>query len=105
MRYVARDDAGQVVAVSVVRDGAHPEALLEDAPEVLAFVQGLTEQNPLAESDLGLVRVLEDLIEVLIDKELIRFTDLPGAAQDKLMHRRGLRRALRGLELLDDGVI
>ena len=105
MRYVARDETGQVVAVSLMRDGAHPEAMLEDAPELHAFAGGLPEQDRLAESDLGLVRVLEDLIDVLIEKDLIRFTDLPEPAQDKLMHRRSLRRSLQGLELLDGGVI
>jgi hypothetical protein len=105
MRYVARDETGQVVAVSMVPDGAHPEFLREDSPELRAFVGGLSEQDSLADSDLRLVRVLEDLIDVLIEKDIIRFTDLPGPAQDKLMHRRSLRRSLQGLEILDDGVL
>ena len=32
------------------------------------------------ESDLGLARVLEDLIDLLIKKVAFRFTDLPDAA-------------------------
>lgn len=105
MRYVARNGAGQVVAVSLVRDGTHPEAMPEDAPELAAFAGGLAEAAPLAGSDLRLVRVLEDLIDLLIDKEVIRFTDLPGPAQDKLMERRSLRHTLRGLKLLDDSEV
>lgn len=102
MPYVARDETGQVVAVSLIGDGAHPEFLREDAPELAAFARGLSGPGSLADSDLGLVRVLEDLIDVLIEKDLIRFTDLPMPAQNKLMHRRGLRHALGGLVLLDD---
>ena len=105
MRYVARDGSGQVTAVGLVQDEAHPEALAVDAPELQAFLQGLSEQGPLAESDLRLVRVLEDLIDLLIDKEVIRFTDLPGPAQDKLMRRRSLRHALGSLNLIDDSGI
>jgi len=105
MRYVARDETGQVVAVSLVQDAAHPEALQEDAPELLAFARGLSEPDALAESDLGMARVLEDLIDLLIDKALIRFTDLPGPAQDKLLNRRSLRHARRGRNLLADDVL
>lgn len=105
MRYVARDGAGQVVAVSLVQDAAHGEALADDAPELAAFARNLPDRGPLADSDLRLVRVLEDLVDLLIDKEVIRFTDLPGPAQDKLMERRSLRHNLRGLKLLDDSEV
>lgn len=44
------------------------------------------------ESDLSIVRVLEDLIDVLIEKGVFRFTDLPEMAQNKLLKRRGLRK-------------
>ncbi len=44
------------------------------------------------ESDLSLVRVIEDLIDVLIERGAFRFTDLPEMAQEKLLKRRGLRK-------------
>lgn len=53
----------------------------------------------LAGSDHGMVRVLEDLIETLIGKNLIRFTDLPEAAQAKLLERRTLRRSVNALSI------
>lgn len=106
MPYVARNESGEMVAVSLIGDGAHPELLRDDAPELAAFVRGLSGAGSLADSDMGLVRVLEDLIDVLIEKDVLRFTDLPVPAQNKLMHRRGLRHALGGLQLLgDDGVV
>ncbi|VFS56484.1 Uncharacterised protein [Kluyvera cryocrescens] len=37
----------------------------------------------LQQSDLNMVRVLEDLIEVLMSKGIISITDLPPAAQSK----------------------
>ncbi|MDP3037811.1 MAG: hypothetical protein Q8N07_08770 [Rhodocyclaceae bacterium] len=52
----------------------------------------------LAVSDQVMVRVLEDLIETLIHKDLIRFTDLPEAAQAKLLERRTLRRSVNALD-------
>lgn len=53
----------------------------------------------LAGSDQGMVRVLEDLIETLIRKDLIHFTDLPEAAQAKLIERRSLRRSVNALQI------
>lgn len=38
-------------------------------------------------SDLELVRVLEDLVDVLVSRGVIRYTDLPEAAQRKLHER------------------
>jgi hypothetical protein len=56
----------------------------------------------LAESDQALIRVVEDLVDTLIGKDLLRFTDLPEAAQAKLLERRNLRRSVNALNLLDD---
>ena len=56
----------------------------------------------LAESDQALVRVLEDLIDTLIGKNLIQFTDLPDAAQAKLLERRTLRNSVNALNLIED---
>lgn len=58
--------------------------------------------DKLAESDQALVRVLEDLIDTLIGKNLIQFTDLPDAAQAKLLERRTLRRSVNALNLIED---
>jgi hypothetical protein len=50
-----------------------------------------------------MIRVLDDLIQVLTDKGVIRVTDLPAAAQAKLMDRSQAREALGGLsQLIDD---
>jgi hypothetical protein len=39
-----------------------------------------------------LSRVVENLVDVLIEKNLIMFMDLPNGAQQKLMERRGVRK-------------
>ncbi len=59
----------------------------------------------LSETDTDLARVLEDLIDVLITRGVIQFTDLPEAAQAKLLERRQTRATqTHRLELLpDDG--
>lgn len=51
----------------------------------------------LQQSDLEMIRVLEDLIQLLIHKGVVRITDLPEAAQAKLSERSRARDALGGL--------
>lgn len=58
----------------------------------------------LSDSDASLARVTEDLIDILIARGLIQFTDFPPAAQAKLLERRQTRAMLNPpLKLLDDG--
>ncbi len=64
------------------QDSSHPH------PEVTDPAQALSP------TDTGLARVLEDLIDVLISKGLIQFTDLPESAQRKLLERRSTRAIL-----------
>jgi hypothetical protein len=58
----------------------------------------------LASTDAGLARITEDLIDILINRGVIQFTDFPPAAQAKLLERRQTRSTLsKRLQLLDDG--
>ena len=80
------------------------EVVQTDEAEVKAFLQDVsTQANPLSQTDIELSRVLEDLIDVLINRGLIQFTDLPEAAQTKLLERRQTRaQYARRLNLLPD---
>ena len=53
-------------------------------------------ERMLAETDTEVSRILEDLVELLIAKQVIRFTDLPQSAQEKLLSRRRARERLQG---------
>lgn len=71
------------------------QAVSATDPEVEAFVHDVTRQaDALSQTDIGLARVLEDLIDVLINRGLLQFTDLPEAAQAKLLERRQTRASL-----------
>lgn len=60
-------------------------------------------KEQLSTSDAELVRVLEDLIDVLIANGTIRMTDLPPKALEKLTSRKQTRRKLNNsLNLIDD---
>ena len=104
MPFVGRNSQSEIVAVAAVASAATPEGIDADAPELHAFLGLITSPaGDLARTDLALIRVVEDLIATLIDKNLLRFTDLPDAAQAKLLHRSSLRRSASQLDLLEDG--
>lgn len=99
MRYVARDKEGSIVAIFDRPHPAAPEMMNEDDPELVAFVTGgKTDEalrSYLQESEGDLLRILEDLINVLIENNLVLLTDFPDHAQRKLMRRQGIRQKLQ----------
>ena len=79
--YIIRDREGQISRLSATAvDGAEAAAL--DDPDVQTFLREL---------DVDLVRVLEDVIDLLIGRGIFRFTDLPESAQEKLVFRKNQR--------------
>ena len=100
--YVKRNPQGLVVAVSVEPLEGFELATVGGEELSRQMEQALSPQNRLEESDRDVVRVLDDLINLLVERNTIRFTDLPLAAQRKLMERKGLRRGGAHLGLLGD---
>ena len=98
MIYVKRDGQGRIVALCNECDDEDMDAVSSNDPAVIEF---LTRSDPgtetfafLKQSDLDLVRVVEDLTELLVNKNLIMFTELPLAAQQKLLGRKRVRETL-----------
>lgn len=99
MPYAIRNPQGLIV--SLHRDAIDGSVELDsDHPDVLAFVgmgepvstdQASVDQSKFSELDANLVRVLEDLIDLLIARNVIRVTDLPLEAQHKLFNRKHFR--------------
>ena len=105
MFYVQRDQQGALVRVEAVAYAEANETLPADHHEIQAwFANDVIETSlkQLKHSDLEMIRVLDDLIQVLTSKGVIRVTDLPPAAQAKLMDRTQAREALGGLSHLID---
>ncbi len=89
MFYVLRDAQGHIQSVHAQAvPGA--EVLPQDHADVRAFLSPGREAG-FASLDAGLVRVLEDLIDVLLERNILRITDLPPEAQQKLIDRKDFR--------------
>jgi len=94
MHYALRDAQGNIVSLhrEPVPGG---EPVPAQHPEVLAFL-GTDEERSFAQMDADLVRVLEDLIDALIRRNVLRITDLPTEAQAKLFDRKHFREGMQG---------
>ncbi len=103
--YIRRNEQGEVIAASEEPLAGFVDVSSEDA-DLQAFLTSITIDGPadsrLRESDSALIRVIEDLVDLLSTKGIIRFTDLPAEAQDKLMIRKSLRGQDEHLNLIDE---
>ena len=109
MPYVKRDGDGRIIAASNAKAIEISEEIATDSSELRAFIEDLGGENKVFESsDMKMIRAIEDVIDLLISKNVICITDLPAAVQTKLMERRSLRHSLDSLNLLgedEEGVI
>lgn len=109
MPFIKRDANGTIVSLHATPDEA-AEQLPADHPDVEHFLARNTLPSPdaykraLADSDQNIARVTEDLIHLLVAKNLILFTELPVPVQQKLLERERLRSHLQQSEdnFLDD---
>lgn len=96
MLYALKDNNGAIIAIAEKAIAAEWQPVRLDDEALHAFLH----KNPSAgkqvmrEADADFIRVLEDVIDLLIDKALIHFTELPAPAQNKLLQRRRYREQL-----------
>ena len=103
MLYVKRDAWGNLQQVEAAPFEGMDGELLADSQEAQAWYANQTVESSLLQlkqSDLDMIRVLEDLIEVLTSKGVISITDLPARAQAKLLSRSSARQTIGGLNKL-----
>ncbi|MEE9139815.1 MAG: hypothetical protein V3U18_03470 [Alphaproteobacteria bacterium] len=110
MPYVSRDKDGKIIAIFGLPTEDATEELVADDAQVLKFLSGAEPSQEslkweLLLSDMAMGRLTEDLIDVLMEKNVIALTDLPEAAQKKLLRRQNLRSKLGSVEALiaDEG--
>jgi hypothetical protein len=90
MPYISRDDQGAIAGLLRDPPGVNAEFLAADHPDVAAFL-GMPAGEAFGRLDADFVRVIEDVIDTLIVKNVINITDLPEQAQAKLFARKSFR--------------
>ncbi|MEM5530161.1 hypothetical protein WN093_15170 [Gammaproteobacteria bacterium AS21] len=99
MLYATRNTEGNIIGISdVPSDSAEPIA--NNHVDVKAYFSrhynDFTPDDFLEDSDSGTTRILDDLVDLLVKKHIIMFTELPSEAQQKLISRRVVRSLING---------
>ncbi|MCP0914123.1 MULTISPECIES: hypothetical protein [Legionella] len=93
MVFVKRDSQNQICAIFEDQSEEGLEEVTSNDPELTAFLTrcALDKKLYFLKSDLDLIRVIEDLIQILMEKNIIAITDFPAPAIEKLMARQKIR--------------
>lgn len=107
MPFVKRDASGTVTALFRERTEEATEYLPPEHDDVRSFVAVMESKRDTGaeffRSDQAMIRVLEDLLDALIDRKAVLLTDLPVPAQLKLLARKRLRSELTHIgDILSD---
>ena len=104
MPYITRNKKGEIVELHNLPGNGEGNWIDPGSPEVLDFIKRIetTEQAKLAltSTDYEMVRVVEDLIDMLMERQIFIFTELPEPVQAKLNVRKQLRKNMSSLENL-----
>ena len=95
MPFVKRDTDGKIIALFNEPRADVQERLPTIHEEVQAFLLADDADQDakvyLSRTDTEVVRILEDLVELLIEKNVIMLSELAPAAREKLLARKHLR--------------
>ncbi len=100
MPYVQRNEKGEIVALTADSTSENDQPMGLDNPEVLQFLAGGNHASKgdhyfeMLAQDLQQIRILEDLIDLLTSKGIIMFSELPVAAQQKILNKKSIRESL-----------
>lgn len=107
MVYIKRDKDSQICAIYSHQASHDIEEIDIDSPEFVEFLMRCDKNMHLKflQSDLQMIRVLEDVINILMDKNIITITDFPQPVIDKLLARQAFRKryiGASGMEYSED---
>lgn len=109
MLYVERNKDGEIIALHSRpgEDITEQKSSMDD--EVLNFVKKNVTTDSfkllLSLSDSSVIRIIEDLVDLLIKKNVILFTELPEQAQEKIRERKQVREEMVSQDLVVDDIL
>ena len=109
MPYIERSADGKIIGLRTVAgpNSTETKSLTDD--EILNFLKDNLDntflKSLLAQSDAGLIRLLEDLIDLLTKKNIILFTELPEKAQEKIIEREQIREKISSQNLMVEEIL
>jgi len=106
MIYIERNASGEISNIEFSPGENSEEISLHDS-QLTEFIKNSADSEAIVQSvlsrlDLDMVRVIEDLIDIMIERDLMRFTDLPIQVQNKLLFKRKIRNLNHETSIIDD---
>jgi hypothetical protein len=103
MLYIQRDAEQNVQAIFLTPQPDASEVAALDSADVREFLARGEQSNreSFLSSDLDLIRVIEDLIQILLQKNLVAITDFPPSVVIKLINRQVIREQIQGVSGMD----
>ncbi|PIE56077.1 MAG: hypothetical protein CSA34_05900 [Desulfobulbus propionicus] len=109
MVIVERNAEGRIVGLRLASSGEQGETISVVDEEFSEFLRESGAEVELSQllslSDVSIIRVLEDLVDLLIKKKVILLTELPEEAQEKLRERKALRHHLNDDSFIVDDIL
>ncbi|MDI6742635.1 MAG: hypothetical protein QMD11_07830 [Smithella sp.] len=109
MPYIERSADGKIIGLRTVLGPNSTEEKSLNDEEILEFLKDNLDnkflKSLLAHSDAGLIRLLEDLIDLLTKKNIILFTELPEKAQAKIIEREQIREKISSHNIIVDDIL
>ncbi|MDK9708581.1 MAG: hypothetical protein OEL83_16175 [Desulforhopalus sp.] len=106
MLYIERNEQGEIIAVKRDAGELEKETAAASGSDILEFLSANASKDSMLEllamMDSGIVRIVEDLIDVLIKKNLIMFSELPHEAQEKIFYRKQIRQRIKNETIIVD---
>ena len=104
MPYITRDENGKIIRAST-KHLVGGELVSHAHPDIMDFLTARGQNpsevektvNELRQTDADMARTIEDVIMVLLKKNLMKMSDLPKIAQDRLANRVKLRVVLEDM--------
>jgi len=109
MPYIERSPDGKIIGLRTVAGPNVTEEKSLTDEEILCFLKDNLDnkflKSLLAHSDAGLIRLLEDLIDLLTKKNIIMFTELPEKAQEKIIEREQIREKMASQNIIVEEIL
>jgi len=106
MIYIHRNEHNKITDLKFSPVAGYEEQASLFDEEIKAFLKDANNEALIKETlsnlDLEMVRVIEDMIDLFIDKGLMMFTDLPVPVQNKLLFKRNIRNHLTNNSILNE---
>lgn len=91
MPFVKQESSGNIIAIQLEKSAGIDEELQPDHPGIGLFLYGnigsVDARQKLIALDQEMVRILEDLIDLMDRKDQFEMAELPRVAQERMMSR------------------